>query len=317
MMKRHVLIFFCLWVNVLPLFAGTHAFLWENDAVVGRDQHYTNGMYYTWMSDANQSVVDVLPFIDLPQKNMAFSISHAIFTPKDKDTAAKIVDDLPYAGYMSANVLAYKSSENFFHEVGLNIGMVGPSAHADDLHKGFHTLIGHDKAQGWDNQLEDRFLYGASYQFGAKSDSFPLNQWYLDIGANLRGDAGNFYTGVLVGGTIRLSSTALHSFVAATPFIGGNESSLLNETFPKAFQWALAYTLSYNGFDRYYIVDEAQKQGYHVSSIESSLGQRISIDFYYKRLKTSFYLKSARIERGDDTSHDETTGGLQIVWHWD
>lgn len=315
-MKKYVLAFLCLWGVSIQAVADTNAFLFENDAIVGRDQHYTNGMYYTWMNDANGSVIDLLPFIDLPKKNIAFSISHAIFTPRDKDIATKIVDDLPYAGYLSANFLAYKSSDNFFHEAGLNIGMVGPSTHADDLHKGFHTLIGHDEAKGWNNQLGDQVMYGVSYQVGAKSDPIVLNQWYLDVSANMRGDAGKFYTGFLVGGSVRLSDMPLSSFVAASPFVGGNESALLNEKFSKTFHWSLAYTLFYNDFERYYIVDEARRLGYDVPSLESLWGQKISIDFYFNHIKTSFYLKSSELEKYGGMTDNEMTGGILLVWHW-
>ncbi|MBP1680049.1 MAG: lipid deacylase LpxR family protein [Proteobacteria bacterium] len=298
--------------------ADTASLVLENDAIVGQDHHYTNGIYYTWMSDKNTPFPDLLSFIDLEQKNIAFSISHAIFTPEDKDLSTKNFNDLPYAGYIDLNFLAYKSSANFFHEVGINVGMVGPSAQADTLQKGFHTLIGHDKPNGWDNQLDDAFMYGISYNVGYKTDPLPIQDLSLDLTTNVKADLGNFYTGALVGATLRLSSTPMRTFSTTGNFIGANESLLLNYEPKKNLNWALSLGFFYNTFDTYYLIDEAIDQGYHLQKLDYMIGEKLSLDLFYDTFKISFYLKSTDIEyKGSSSSNNEKTGGISLVWKWD
>ncbi len=245
------------------LYADTTSIVVENDALIGKDNHYTNGFYYTWMSENNSNYIDMLPFIDLPQKNVAFSLSHAVFTPKNKDLRAKDLNDLPYAGYLDFNFLAYKSSPNYFHELGINIGIVGDAAQADWFQKRFHDSIGHDKPNGWDNQLSNHFIYGISYKIGYKTDPVDIYDLKLDLTTNLEGDIGNFYSGALVGAALRLSSISLDSFNTAGKFIGTNESLLLNYKEIEKFNYSLSFGLFYNKFNRYYLVDKAIDEGYN------------------------------------------------------
>lgn len=297
-------------------YADTMSLVLENDALVGKDQHYTNGMYYTWMSEKDTSFPDLLPFIDLAQKNVAFSLSHAIFTPEDKKRDTRNLDDLPYAGYMGVNLLAYKSSEHFFHEAGVNVGMVGPSTHAEDLQKGFHSLIGHSKPKGWEYQLDDEFMYGVSYQVGYKTTPLSLSDVYLDFTTHVRGDAGRFYTGGLLGGTLRLSSTPMKSFATIGNYIGGDESILLNYEAKKSFEWALSLGAFYNAVERYYLIDEAIDQGYRLKKMDNLMGEKLSLDLFYDEMQLSFYLKSVDIDYKGGRSSNEKTGGMNLVWKW-
>lgn len=298
-------------------FADTHSLVLENDAIVGKDNHYTNGVYYTWMREKSSDFLDVLPFIDLKQKNVAFSISHAIFTPKNKKNSAVNYNDLPYAGYLDLNFLSYKSSQNFFHELGFNLGMIGPSAQADTLQKSFHSLIGHDKPKGWDTQLDDDFIYGISYNIGYKTDPLPIKSLYLDLTTNIKADLGNFYRGALMGANLRLSSLPLRSFSTTGEFIGANESQLLNYHESKNFNWALSWGVFYNAFNYYYVIDEAIQKGYTVAKIDYLVGTKVSLDGYYRSFKTSLYLKSVNIEHKGASSTNEKTGGISVVWKWD
>jgi len=298
--------------------ADTASLIFENDAIIGKDSHYTNGLYYAWMSDANTTFPDLLSFIDLEQKNVAFSISHAIFTPENKDTSTKNLDDLPYAGYAALNFLTYKSSANFFHEVGVNVGMVGPSMQADTLQKSFHSLLGHDKPKGWNNQLDDEFIYGISYNLGYKTDPLPIQGLSLDLTTNVKADLGNFYTGTLAGATLRLSSSPMNSFSTQKNLIGANESLLLNYEPKKNFNWAVSLGIFYNKFDKYYLIDEAIDEGYHLQKLDYAVGEKLALDLFYNTFKISFYLKSIDPNyKGSFSSNKEKTGGVNLVWKWD
>ncbi len=296
-------------------YAGTSSFTLENDAIVGKDNHYTNGIYYTWMSDNNTTFPDILPFLNMKQKNVAFSISHAIFTPKNKKISTRDLNDLPYAGYLDFNFLFYKSSANFFNEIGINAGLVGPSTGADSLQKNFHALIGHDKPKGWDNQLKDHFISGISYQLGYKTTPVKIKNLNLDFTTNIKGDYGNFYQGVLIGGTVRLSSFPFANFLTAGTFIGANEALLLNYKSTKKFNWAFSLGVYYNKFYKYYLIDKAIDEGYNLHSINYMQGAKLALDLYYDDYAVSFYLKSVKmVKDGISNSHNEETGGISIVF---
>jgi len=287
----------------------------ENDAIVGKDNHYTNGLYYVWMSENNTTFPDIFKFINLKQKNIAFSISHAIFTPKDKERATRNLDDLPYAGYLDFAFLFYKSSPNFFNEIGINLGLVGPSTRAGDLQKWFHGVIGHEKPKAWDTQLKDHFMNGISYALGYKTTPKKIKNLSIDLTTSLRGDLGNFYTGLLVGTTLRLSSIPLENFATTGNFIGANEALLLNYKERKNFNWAFSIGLFGNKFYDYYLVDKAIDEGYHLNKLDYMLGEKLTLDLYYNSFKTTFYLKSVDIFRDGISGHtNEQTGGISIIW---
>ncbi len=297
------------------VYAGTSSLTLENDAIVDKDNHYTNGLYYTWMSDKNITLPDILPFLDMEQKNVAFSISHAIFTPKNKKISTRDLNDLPYAGYLDFNFLFYKSSSSFFNEIGINAGLVGPSTKADSLQKNFHSLIGQGKPKGWNNQLKDHFISGISYQLGYKTTPAKIKNFNFDFTTNIRGDYGNFYQGVLVGCTARLSSFPLTNFSTVGTFIGANESLLLNYKTIKEFNWTFSLGVYYNKFYKYYLIDEAIDEGYNLQSIDYMQGAKFALDLYYDDYAVSFYLKSVRIyQDGSLDSHGEEAGGISIVF---
>ncbi len=307
-----------LFLTTSFIYADTVSLVLENDVIVWQDHHYTNGMYFTWMSENNTTFPDLLSFIDLKQKNVAFSISHAIFTPKNKNISTRDLNDLPYAGYVALNFLAYKSSTNFFHEAGINIGMVGPFAQADTLQKNFHSVFGFNEPNGWDNQLNDKFIYGISYNAGYKTDPIKIQNLSLDLTTNIKADLGNFYTGTLVGTSLRLSSIAMRSFITTGNFIGANETSVLNYEPTKSFNWALSLGIHYNRFNTYYLIDKAIEEGYHLDELDYIIGQKLALDLYYNALKVSFYLKSVDIQTESiSSSSNEKIGGVSIVWKWD
>jgi len=314
-MKRFSIFILFLLFFTSFLYSGSSLLTLENDAIVGKDNHYTNGLFYAWMSENNTTFLDILPFLNMKQKNIAFSISHAIFTPKNKQRSDRNLNDLPYAGYLDFNFLYYKSSENFFNELGLNLGLIGPSTQAGNLQKWFHGVIGHEKPKGWDTQLKDHFLSGISYNIGYKTSPLNVNNLSFDTTVNLRGDYGNFYSGCATGASMRLSSMPLKSFGTAGNFIGANENQLLNYKAKTKLNWAFSISAYYNKFYKYYLVDKAIDEGYHLRKIDYMIGTKASFDIYYKGYKTSFYLKSVDIHRNaTSSSTNEQTGGISVVW---
>jgi len=292
------------------LYSDTFSFTLENDFFGSKeDDHYTNGVSLIWMQDSDQS--GKFDFIlDGLQTNSAFSFTHQIFTPIDKESTEPILNDLPYAGYAKFNFLLYKSSKNYFHEFGINFGAVGPITHAEQIQSFFHKIVGDGKFKGWNNQLDNHFMAGLSYQFAYKSDSLDIVGYKLDAIGNIYGEVGNFYTGALTSFTLRLSSEIPETFVTAGTFLVTDESELLHMKKRDEFNWNISFGVFANLVHNYYIIDEGIDIGYILEPIENSVGWQAAMNMTYDNWRYSYKIKSSHV---NDWRH-KRWGGMTISW---
>lgn len=151
---------------------GVVNLLVENDVFSGTDRHYTSGVMFNYISEVNQGperLADIglrFPGIDEGDKlQVAFTLGHEIYTPTDILTRDLLPDERPYAGYVYA--AAGVTAANPYEEIDtwrINIGIIGPSARAEQMQNNLHKLIDIDQANGWDNQLRDEPVFSASYE---------------------------------------------------------------------------------------------------------------------------------------------------------
>ena len=292
------------------LYSDTVSFTLENDFFGSKeDNHYTNGASLIWMRDEDKS--GKFDFIlDGLQTNTALSSTHQIFTPTDKEEIEPIWDDLPYAGYAKFNFLLYKSAKNYFHEFGINFGAVGSVTRAEQIQSFFHKIVGDGNFKGWDNQLDDRFMAGVSYQFAYKIDSIDIYGYAFDAIGNIRAEVGNFYTGALTSATIRLSSSAQDTFISVGTFVVTDESDLLNVKKRDGFNWDLSFGVFANLVHNYYIIDEGIDMGYLLEPMENSVGWQVALNMTYDSWRYSYKLKSSHV---NDQWH-KRWGGMTIGW---
>ena len=138
----------------------------ENDVWgSGDDRFYSHGTEVSYLSlnppEWLMNAGRLLPFFHTGDVSaVQFSVGQSIFTPEDTVASGLLRNDRPYAGWLygSAELLSrYQDGPN--HQVGnvlgITLGIVGPSARADQVQNGFHDLIGIDKPRGWQNQLKD------------------------------------------------------------------------------------------------------------------------------------------------------------------
>jgi len=298
------------------IYADTYAFTFDDDgfANTAQDSRYTGGLFFTWMSENNDTLYD-LPVMENLKTNSAISLTSLIFTPKNKRSKIPIYNDMPYAGYAKLNFLLYKSSSTYFHEFGINVGIVGPSAKAKQLQSEFHHLIGHSKPDGWDTQLRDHPTIGLSYNFAVKSFKKEIKGFKFDWTNNIRADAGNFYSGALVATSFRVGSRFYDTFTTTGNFIGGYESDLLNFDASKNFNWDITFGLFANKVFNYYIVDRARDIGYDIPDIGYITGEEITYSLYYKKVQYSFKLKSVYLHNNKFLSKaSKQWGGITVKW---
>ena len=306
---------FLIILSTICIYADTYSFAIDNDGIISKeDSHYTNGLFFVWMRDKNSSYN--FNFLNDLKTNNAISFSHLIFTPKDKTKSTPILNDIPYAGYAKLNLLLYKSTNNYFHEFGINIGVVGPITGAKELQSNFHLLTGHSKPKGWDTQLGNRAMYGISYGFGKKSFNTNIGRFKFDWTNYVRGDLGRFYSGLFASSTIRFGTDFANSFCTTENFIGADESNLLNFKEIKSFNYSIDFGIFANRVFNYYIVDQAINQGYNLPNIDYILGDQISFNIYYKKVQFAFAIKSINVYNSFSSNQFKRWGEFKIVWRY-
>jgi len=147
----------------------TFTLYWENDIFSGTDRDYTNGLKMTWstpfLEDPKDSklpgwtysILRHIPFgyDEKSERSLSITLGQNIYTPQDTESYDLVVDDRPYAGHMYLGAAIHTRTDNHKHTWELNLGIVGPDSHADDLQEWLHEQTGSDPANGWDNQLKN------------------------------------------------------------------------------------------------------------------------------------------------------------------
>jgi hypothetical protein len=190
---------------------GTYSLVIENDAFTGTDRHYTNGIEASWLSGEDvpnwiRLVGDVIPtFADGSRRRFGVALSHVIFTPDNTETSEPILNDRPYAAWLSGSFGLTAETENTLDRLVLSLGLVGPSAGGEFVQNEFHTLIGSGKAQGWNNQIHDEptvnLFYERQWRWLAEVSDGGFG---VDAMPHLGAALGNVYTYGAAGLALRL-----------------------------------------------------------------------------------------------------------------
>jgi hypothetical protein len=194
----------------------------ENDFFGGgTDRHFSHGTRIEcltrpiqWMTDA----ADKLPWFrserarnspkDELKARASFSLGQNIFTPEDTAATQLIPEDRPYAGwlYMGFGLVANQGTKRY-DKLELEIGVVGPYSFAEDVQTFWHSLLGLQVPQGWDNQLENEvgavLYYEQTRRFEKQNIGWGLD---VDVLPHFGGALGNVFTYGAAGITLRLGS---------------------------------------------------------------------------------------------------------------
>lgn len=134
----------------------------------GSDGGYTSGVLATWLSrlpDSGGCLPSPLGWLSRnlswlqpsggEQTSVRASLAMALFTPSDREATVPVADDRPYAALLLAGVAFDVRSGDRLRSTHLRVGMVGPSLRGEQIHNGFHRLIGAERFRGWQHQLRD------------------------------------------------------------------------------------------------------------------------------------------------------------------
>jgi len=191
---------------------GTFNLVLENDIVSGFDQDYTNGIQLSWTSGlggAPSWAVDAarwLPFFaDQGDVRVSYGIGQNMYTPSDITLADPPADDRPYAGWLYGSIGLTEETGTRLDQLQLQIGMVGPASLADKTQSWVHGIIGADKPQGWDHQINNEpgivLTYERSWRAFVSGDIWGFS---FDATPHIGGALGNVFTYANAGATLRL-----------------------------------------------------------------------------------------------------------------
>ena len=219
------------WVNVT----------WENDFIADDDSGYTNGIGVSWgkgfFDEFNEdnlpgwinSIAQHLPYSNDPnnQHAVSYQLSQQMYTPDDIQEEAIIEDDRPYAGILLWTTHLHSFNDTFSNRYWLSLGAVGPISGAEQVQDIIHDMIGVDKAQGWDNQLENEavFLVANERLYRLSPGHFD-NGWQYDVIGMSEIMAGTLRSEIGAGLGIRMGSRLQRSFSAASLIPGRNVNPL-------------------------------------------------------------------------------------------
>jgi hypothetical protein len=201
---------------------GTFSLLIENDKFTGTDRHYTNGILLSYLSakddvpDWLRPAASLLPGIyEDTILRTGYVLGHSIFTPDDIDTSEFVVDERPYAGWLYGGIALVGETGDQLDIWELDLGIIGPSARAEQIQNGFHQLIGVDEANGWANQIEDTFGYALVYQRKWRNRwEYKLTGYGVAITPHVGGSIGNVGTFLNTGVTFRIGNDLTNDFGA-------------------------------------------------------------------------------------------------------
>ncbi len=169
---------------VLVLMYATHAgaendipklftFTFENDAFVGEDNGYTNGMGITFGKGpfkefSNDTLPNWLHWLTKnlyvstmanKQHGVAYMYFQRMQTPADLETEELIIDDVPYVGLLALQTTMYAWDDRVTDQFSLYLGAVGPITFAEETQTFVHGLTGAAEPKGWNNQIGNELVF--------------------------------------------------------------------------------------------------------------------------------------------------------------
>ena len=215
----------------------------DNDAFAGTDRGYTNGIVLGFTSPTVESFQDPrlsprLRWLNrrlgwlqprgFEENNVTLTFGQGMFTPEDWRLSEPDPLDRPYAGVLAAGVTYNGRNENSMRTTTLTVGMVGPSAGAEQAQDFVHDLLGDNAFRGWDHQLRDEPVFRILHQRSRK--------WNLDAAqrtdaiVHYGGSVGNLTTFANAGVELRFGRRTLPDNFGSAPALPVAEGTAPSRT---------------------------------------------------------------------------------------
>lgn len=224
----------------------------ENDFFAGTDEHYTNGIKLNWISgDLKHYAEDkrlptfllpylhILPFVNEPdqQYNVALALGQNMYVPRNTSLKTPLPNDRPYAGWTYVSLALHAKTSMQLDTFETSLGIVGPSARAAETQNNYHALMGFDRVEGWDHQINDEPGVMLSWQRTLRSLRVDLGHDFAwDFLPHLRGTVGNVVTQGAIGFETRFGYRLPWDFGTSLIQPGGGVSAPASPADPRLRQ---------------------------------------------------------------------------------
>jgi lipid A 3-O-deacylase len=191
---------------------GTFTILFENDWFDNSDRHYSSGVQLAWTTAPEDSpgwgvaAARFLPFFaQSGEVRTTYAVGQNIYTPSSISIANPPLTDRPYAGFLYGSIGLSDRTDHRLDQLQLQLGVVGPSALAEETQTWVHSVFGGAKPLGWNTQLHDepavQLIYERSYRVFASRYERGVN---VDLEPHFGAAVGTVYDYVNAGALARV-----------------------------------------------------------------------------------------------------------------
>jgi lipid A 3-O-deacylase len=212
----------------------------DNDLFTGTDRDYTSGVQVGTTSATVESFDDdtaLAPSLrwanrklkwlqpkGFDENNVAWTIGQRMFTPEDWSLTEPDPRDRPYAGLLFAGLTFNGRDSHSLRSTSIDVGIVGPSALAEQTQRVVHRAVRADQFLGWDHQLNDEPVFRILHQRFRRWDIQPWRR-FGDFTAHYGGSIGNLSTFANAGAELRFGKSLPDNFGTATTLAYGQDTA--------------------------------------------------------------------------------------------
>ena len=210
----------------------------DNDIFTGTDRDYTSGVQLgstsatvesfddTQLAPSMRWANDKLRWLQpkgFDENNVTWTIGQRMYTPEDWSRSEPDPLDRPYAGLLFAGLTYIGRDSHSMRSTSLDVGIVGPSALAEQTQRVVHKAVGADKFLGWDHQLSDEPVLRILHERFRRWDIKPTRR-FGDFTTHFGGSIGNLTTFANAGAELRIGKSLPDNFGTATTLSYGQNT---------------------------------------------------------------------------------------------
>ncbi|MEO0511636.1 MAG: lipid A deacylase LpxR family protein [Planctomycetota bacterium] len=190
------------------------------------DEDYTQGGMVAASVEAPE-LFDVLPGLGERLSfgagsfdRAAFGVQgrHLIFTPTEIDIFEPIEDDRPFAGVILLGAHVQRRNDRVLDHAELLVGAIGDISGAENAQSQLHQSLSFRPVNGWDNQVDDRFLVQAGLRRDWRrrrsfdGSVYDGRGWAWDVIGSVGQDLGNLQIVSRADATVRIGRRLADDF---------------------------------------------------------------------------------------------------------
>ncbi|WP_129714465.1 lipid A deacylase LpxR family protein [Pedobacter sp. SYP-B3415] len=181
-------------------FKNEFGFRSDNDAYLfyGQDRYYTNGLYIHFRHASDQEKAGQ----KTEKRIWEFSAGQGMYNPVSGYSPLAERQDRPFAGYLYAGAALsqlYKNESAL--KLGLQAGVIGPSALGRQAQELLHKIVGFYEIRGWEYQIRDEATLNLSANYTRLL--YRPEDADFDISAEGYANLGNVFSGAGVSAVFR------------------------------------------------------------------------------------------------------------------